>query len=153
MKNPIKSGPLASIPLAPLVLGVAGVLPFALATIALWVGPQSWQSTAATAVTAYGFVILAFLGGVHWGRALSSGSKVQFVWSVLPSLAAFFAAFLARPSALAVLAVAFIAAGIYDIIAFGRAGPQWYATLRIWLTILVTPLLALSAVALAGSAG
>ena len=73
-------------PLA-LLLGAAGLVPF-LACGLLAVTPNG--DRAAEALAAYGAVILAFLGGVHWGFALPEpsgrGERGRLALGVLPSL-------------------------------------------------------------------
>ncbi len=109
--------------------------------------PAWYVPIASYFVLVYAFVILSFLGGVHWGRALSSGHPLLFVWSVIPSLLAFGAAGVHRPLALALLSAAFVVVGIYDVLTFRREGPRWYASLRVWLTVIVAVSLAVVAFA------
>lgn len=131
----------------PFLLGFAGVLPFAGSTFVLWNGPAPLAGAALTVVCAYAFIILAFLGGVHWGVALSSGRALQYVWSVTPSLVALAASLCPIPVMLAILSAAYIAAGVLDVLVFRRDGPAWYAALRVWLTVIVAPLLLAAAFA------
>lgn len=134
-------------PALPYALGFAGVVPFAASTAVLWAGPAAWQDAALTVVCAYALIILAFLGGVHWGIALASGRAWQFVWSVVPSLVALSAALFPVPAMLCALAAAYVAAGVVDVVVFRRDGPAWYVTLRLWLTVLVAPLILAAAFA------
>lgn len=137
-------------PVVPLLLGAAGVIPFVAATAWL-VGTVSEARVAAFAVAAYGIAILAFLGGVHWGRALGlsgdagkPGPGSDYLWSVLPSLAGVAALALSPPLTLATLAAAFTFVGCYDVAFFRRRGPAWYARLRVVLTVVVVLLLAVA---------
>lgn len=132
-------------PRLPVALGAAGLIPFLALTAACVVleGPLARLSVDAVAV--YGVIILAFLGGVHWGRGLASGRALDFLWSVTPALIGFFAAFLPAPWALGALSAAFTLAGIYDVGTFRHVGPQWYARLRVWLTLVVAIALAIAA--------
>ncbi len=76
-----------SLPPLALVLGLAGLIPFALCGYGA-VG--SFGDRAAVALAAYGAVILAFLGGVHWGFALPEPSgraeRARLGLGVVPSL-------------------------------------------------------------------
>ena len=130
-------------PTVPLLLGIAGLLPFLAA--AIWLIITITQGApAALLLAAYGVAILAFLGGVHWGRGLSGGRAGDFVWSVLPALVGVGVLFLSPPWTLAALSAAFAMAGIYDVVLFRAAGPAWYAQLRIALTLVVVLTLAVA---------
>jgi len=126
----------------PVALGLAGLLPFLAAAAGTALLPVAAAGTAATAAAVYGGLILAFLGGVHWGRALNAASDAAVTWAVTPSLIAFFAAFLPLAWTLAILAGGFVLAGLVDWAVFSRIGPRWYVRLRIVLTAVVTVALA-----------
>ena len=59
-------------PLPPLalILGIAGIIPFAVFSIASVGESPGSALTATRGLVGYGAVILAFLGGVHWGFTL-----------------------------------------------------------------------------------
>jgi len=92
-RHPVLSGDRSAPALERLLrgLGYGGVLPFALGLLAvallrdpvlrLWAGQLT---------LAYGAVILAFLGAVHWGRLLERGTlpraPLLAFWGVLPSV-------------------------------------------------------------------
>ena len=76
------------LPLFALLLGAAGLIPFAvLGLLAVAQGGDR----AAAALVAYAAVILSFLGAVHWGFALQEpsgrGERARLLLGVLPSLA------------------------------------------------------------------
>ena len=85
-------------PLA-VALGILGIIPFALLGIgAVGASPDS-SLTAARALVGYGAVILAFLGGVHWGFTLSEeedarAERARLTLGVVPSLVGWSAIFL-----------------------------------------------------------
>ena len=132
-----------------LYLGLAGVLPFWLATMLFWshADPVGTSPAAALAI-AYGAIILAFLGGVRWGLAIAPCGRVPaagtLTLSVLPALAGFAAMFTPPLFALAVLVSGFLLQALWDVMSAdnGRL-PQWFATLRMILTALVVPALLL----------
>ena len=97
------------------------------------------------ALLAYGAAILSFLGGVHWGLAIVSGSnadqqalRTRLFVSVIPSLAAWVALLVPEKPGLLILATA-IAGMLWVDMRTTRAGnaPQWYPKLRIPLTCIV----------------
>ncbi|WP_420393515.1 DUF3429 domain-containing protein [Acuticoccus sp.] len=131
-------------PMVPVTLGLAGLLPF-LATSAAAAFLPSWQAVATLAAALYGIAILSFLGGIHWGRALTTGRAGEYVGSVVPSLVAVFAMVLPPPWALGVLSSAFAVVGAIDVALLSKTGPAWFARLRLVLTVVVVIALAVSA--------
>ena len=132
------------IPRSALLLGLAGVLPFAWGAMNLLVprlgdlsldllGPRF---TGRTLLLLYGTIILSFMSGVIWGfatRASGRHATVLYALSTLPALWALALGF----SALA-LALGFLALLALDAHA-QRAGlaPPWWLRLRLLLTALV----------------
>lgn len=60
-------------PALAIVLGVAGLVPFAVCGLLAVTSGAETATRGLLALLAYGAVILAFLGGVHWGFALPAG--------------------------------------------------------------------------------
>jgi glutaredoxin len=72
-------------------LGYGGLLPFVLGLLAVGLIPEAaLRERAADLTLAYGAIILAFLGAVHWGRLLERGTLAEApmlaVWGVMPSV-------------------------------------------------------------------
>jgi hypothetical protein len=84
------------LPMLATLLGLAGLLPFIGCGLAA-LGPQGDRAT--LALVAYGAVILAFLGGVHWGFALEDpigrAERQRLVLGVAPALIGWVALLLA----------------------------------------------------------
>lgn len=139
--DPIGEG--GAIPKAALVLGWAGVIPFAAGGLALLLGtgPIREGVWVLVPLLAYGALILSFLGGVRWGLAFrirdEEGQAKALALSVLPSLAGWIGVCLyAHPGvAIMVLICGHVVQGAYDV-ASARDGlaPAWYGRLRIQLT-------------------
>jgi hypothetical protein len=138
------------LPTLAIALGVLGLIPFigcALATLSL-AGTQSDQFF--WALLAYGGVILAFMGGVHWGFALGDeagrGERPRMLVAIVPPLVAWVALFLPvvlpRISGLIALIAGFIAAIAIDL-QMRRRGlmPPGYLWLRWALTVVVIAIL------------
>lgn len=136
------------VPLAALLLGLAGVIPFAWGALTILVpalgdwslGTLGTRFTGRTLLVVYGTVILSFMAGTVWGFATRRGgdgrglgAALLFALSTAPALWAFALGF----SALA-LAVGFLALLILDAHA-QRDGlaPPWWMRLRLLLTALV----------------
>ena len=56
----------------PSILGWAGLVPFGLATLGTHSGLEALVRYGFLGGTAYGAVILSFLGAVHWGLAMGA---------------------------------------------------------------------------------
>lgn len=120
-------------------LGWSGLLPFALLAVAVMAGP--WRDAALSAFLAYSAVILSFLGGVRWGRAMAQGaSSRQLAWAVTPSLVAWPALMLPAPAALGVLAAAYVVVAALDGRLDRLPAPDWYPLLRVRLSAAVVGL-------------
>ncbi|NCO20543.1 MAG: DUF3429 domain-containing protein [Rhodobacterales bacterium] len=137
------------IPTAPLVLGLAGLIPFvwgALCVIfpdlATWgarmIGPRF---VGPYVQLAYGTVILSFMSGVLWGfaaRARGAVAATGYALSVLPALWAFF--FVGGGPVSATIYLMFGFAGLLALdLMFWRQdlAPGWWMNLRVILTVVV----------------
>lgn len=131
------------IPKAPLLLGLAGLLPFfgGAATV-IWpldsTGPLATLNGHAI-LTFYGITILAFMSGVLWGFATQSPAAIAaqgYALSVLPALWGFFTLFVSDEAMrLLALAVGFLALLPLDRRARSlKEAPEWWLTLRVLLT-------------------
>jgi hypothetical protein len=131
-----------------LLLGWAGVLPFAALSAALLAGFEPAREFAGRALPAYAAVILGFMGGVQWGLEMSRAAPARpgkdaswrggYIVSVLPALLAAGTLLLAPQGALLLLAAGFAALLMYDLMrARAGVGPGWYPRLRIALTCAV----------------
>ncbi len=134
------------VPAAAKWLGALGAMPFVfLSGLGLVLqGPQ--QAQASFALAAYGAVILSFLGGIHWGLAISENgaerrrisSNRRLALSVVPSLVAWCALLLPDLATLPVLAASFAVMLAIDWRAARRGeAPPWYPKLRWPLTTAV----------------
>ena len=136
-----------SLPALAVLLGIGGLLAF-IACGVLAVTPSGERG--AQALAAYGAVILAFLGGVHWGFALPEpsgrGERLRLSLGVLPSLAGWVALLLTlavnAEAGLGLLLIGFVATTLVE--ARGAdAGlvPLGYMRLRYGLSALVVTVL------------
>lgn len=130
----------AALPRSVAWLGYGGLLPFLGLAFACRIdfhhGPV-WSE----ALLAYGAVILAFVGALHWAFAMSldeldeSRRTAWFAWSVVPALVAWPAMLLPADYAVPLLVAGFLAHYLQDRRLAARAGlPGWYLPLRLRLT-------------------
>jgi len=144
------------IPSAAKTLGALGAVPFIILALASPFLEAPYQERTDFALTAYGAVILSFLGGIHWGLVISDDGPVlndgaifaRRTISVIPSLVGWGALLLSRPSGQLILAAAFFALLLFDLHA-GRKTQTltWYPKLRLPLTIVVIASLTFAALA------
>ena len=129
----------AGIPLAPLMLGLAGLIPFwGLAFLLLLHGAFGLNpSTLDLALATYAAVIISFLGGIRWGLAIRAEDiGGNYAISVVPSLIAWALLAAPEPWRLVGLGLAALVLGPIDL-GLVRAGlaPRWFGRLRIILSI------------------
>ena len=127
-------------------IGLAGATPF------LAAAPRN---LVVHALIGYGATILSFLGGAHWGLAISPQNisdrenlPARLIVSVIPSLVGWSALLVAETTGLFILAVG-VAALLWVDLRAARLSqvPSWYPKLRIPLTGAVVAALLLVALA------
>jgi hypothetical protein len=134
----------ASSPRVPLLLGVAGLIPFVGLSLALASGfvlPLfADDDSMRVALVGYGVAILSFLGGVRWGLAIRESeagdgkANRDFIIAVVPALIGWFAWFQPSPADLWWLVVAHIVLALLDYgLACRIIVPEWYGRLRLAL--------------------
>lgn len=137
------------IPTAPLLLGLAGLIPFVWGALTYVNEPlASWGASAfgprfvgPYVQLFYGSVILSFMSGVLWGfatKAKGSQAATGYVLSVIPALWAFFMTGGGPTTAGMNLIFGFLGLLALDY-AFSSWGltPAWWMRLRVLLTTIV----------------
>jgi len=140
---------MTKIPTAPLLLGLAGLIPFLWGAATVLITPlYEWslitfgsRFVAPFILLSYGTVILSFMSGVLWGfatKAKGAQAASCYALSVLPALWAFFMVGGGPTSSGMNLIFGFVALLGLDA-AFSHWGltPQWWLPLRVALTICV----------------
>jgi hypothetical protein len=141
----------SAVPRPAVLLGWAGVMPFALLTAAIVLGIEPLSLDARAALLAYGAAILSFLGGAQWGVLLPRNpEEASLLWrygvSVLPALLGFLCLLAPHTLGLVGLAAGLIGLLAYDLSTVrGGLAPGWYGTLRLQLTGSVVVLLTAAA--------
>lgn len=128
------------IPSNALILGYAGVIPFAASAALVALANGEVRLLALDGFLVYGAVILSFLGGIRWGAAAtaSAGTVRGLVFSVLPSLwAAFFLWWPSDHISAWGLMAGFVLMGLADWLYPGLKVAAWMLPLRVWLTLAV----------------
>lgn len=146
---------LLRVPRMPLVLGLAGLLPFLWGALTAHLGGFGAEAllgarlVGGAALVSYGTVILCFMSGVLWGfatRLTGAAALRGYIYSVIPALWAFFC--VGGAGSLLALMLGFAALLALDMW-FVRAGaaPDWWMPLRLVLTSVVLACLVLGALA------
>jgi len=126
-------------------LGMLGLIPFVAIAVASLLVDGLLKSELLFAQVAYGAVILSFLGGVHWGLALTDHKRLNGKngWhilgiSVIPALIGWLALIPQSRTGLMMLVAGFILMLWIDIRASATGNvPPWYPRLRWRLTLVV----------------
>lgn len=143
-----------AIPRMPLILGLAGLLPFLWGAItAISPTMQAWgvnvigpRFVGPFVSLFYGAIILSFMSGVLWGfsaRLEEKQAATGFFLSVLPALWVFFTTGSGASSSAVTLMIGFLGVLVLDWY-FWRMGatPPWWMQLRMLLTAIVVGSLA-----------
>ena len=123
-------------------LGYAGLLPFAVLSLLLWLVKADLHPYVATALLCYGAVIASFLGGIHWGIAFSLAphksepAKRHLLWSVSLAGGAWVAAMMPAFAGLPLLGLVFVISYLVDRKWWPQAGLGAWLTLRFRLSML-----------------
>ena len=122
--------------LAARILGVAGLIPFYVLALLAW--RDDLCAVALAAVEEYAAVILAFLGAVHWGRALAGLDGRNHIgtlaFGVIPALLGWLALLLPVEFSLPMLIAGLVLVWGTEQMMFFDALPDWYRRLRHLLT-------------------
>ena len=114
-------------------LGYLGLTPFVVGAVTALLS-QELVSLAFQAFVLYSIAILSFMGGVHWGLALITGTRqsTRLLISVVPVVAAWICLIaLPAPLTLAVLGGGFIAQWFIDRPILAELPiPSWYLEMR-----------------------
>ena len=125
------------------VLGYGGALPFLCGAIAASQQVAVLGLAPAQLLLSYGAIILSFLGGLHWGRVITSSNPNKrsdpawLIWSVCPSLLGWVALLLPIKFGAVVLSLCFLTALQIDQKLFReQIWPAWMRPLRLHLSLI-----------------
>ena len=117
-------------------LGYAGLLPFVAGAVLVWLVRPEVHPYVALALSGYAAVILSFLGGIHWGRAMREPTPPLpwLVWGVVPSLVAWLAMLMPANASLVVFGLALLGCYAVDRRLYPKQGVAHWLTLRFRLS-------------------
>ena len=125
------------------ILGYGGALPFLFGAMAASLKVAVFGLAPAYLVLSYGAAILSFLGGLHWGRVITSpnangsSDSTWLIWSVCPPLLGWVALLLPVKVGAVVLSLCFLVALQIDQRLFReQTWPAWMRPLRLHLSLI-----------------
>lgn len=119
------------------LLGHAGLLPFVLGALLVWVGlAPDLHAFVTLALSAYAGIIVSFLGGIHWGLAFrhSAPPASLFIWGVVPSLVGWLAVIMPPYAGLVVHGAMLVVCYLVDRRVYPVQGVGHWLTLRFRLS-------------------
>ncbi|MBW8848214.1 MAG: DUF3429 domain-containing protein [Burkholderiales bacterium] len=120
-------------------LGYAGLIPFVLGSALIWlIGDRDLDQHAfvSLALSAYAGLVIAFLGGIHWGLSFARGlpGRQPLVWGVCAALLGWLGVLMAPYAGLALHGGVLIACYVVDRRVYPQLGAADWLTLRFRLT-------------------
>ena len=132
-------------------LGYAGLIPFVLLAVLMWLVDAELLPFVAIALGGYAAAIVSFLGGVHWGIGFIKGEaapRFHFIWGVVPSLIAWLALMMPAYASLPLLGLVVVACYAVDSKIYPAAGLGSWLPMRLRLTVVATASCVLGAAAI-----
>ena len=117
-------------------LGYAGLIPFIAGAGLVWLVRADAHPYVTLALSAYGAVIVSFLGGIHWGLAFRHAEPptLLLAWGVVPSLVAWLAVMMPPAAGLVVLGAMLLACYAVDRRLYPAQGAGHWLVLRFRLS-------------------
>jgi hypothetical protein len=117
-------------------LGYLALVPFVLGALAIWLVRLDDRIFATAALSAYAAVVVAFLGGIHWGFGFRQDAPPPrlFIWGVVPAIVASVALVMQPSAALVIHGVMLVACYLVDRRIYPQQGAARWLVLRFRLT-------------------
>lgn len=117
-------------------LGHAGLVPFVLGALLVWIVNAEAHPYVTLALSAYAAMVVSFLGGIHWGVGFRHDDPPAslFVWGVLASLFAWVAVMMPANAGLVLDGVLLVLCYLVDRKVYPAQGLARWLTLRFRLS-------------------
>jgi hypothetical protein len=121
-------------------LGYAGLVPFVLGCVLIWlIGDRDLDQHAfvSLALSAYAALVIAFLGGIHWGLSFARGlpGRQPLVWGISAVLLGWLGVLMSPYAGLALHGGVLIACYVVDRRVYPQLGAADWLMLRFRLTL------------------
>src|SRR6266704_6619808 len=117
-------------------LGYAGLAPFVLGALLVWLVRDDALAYATLALSGYAAAVVAMLGGIHWGLGLRQSapsalpSALPFAWGVVPTVVASIAVIMPAHAGLVIHGAMLIVCYLVDRRVYPAHGLAGWLTLR-----------------------
>jgi Protein of unknown function (DUF3429) len=121
-------------------LGYLALLPFVIGAALVWIVREQAHPYVTSALSAYAAVVLAFIGGIHWGFGFAQAHAQPrlFVWGVVPALVAWVAVVMQPYAGLVVHGVMLVVCYLVDRKVYPALGAARWLTLRFRLSMVAS---------------
>jgi Protein of unknown function (DUF3429) len=121
-------------------LGLLALLPFVVGAALVWFVRMPAQAHVAAALSAYAAVVVAFIGGVHWGFGFlrPAAPPLLFVWGVVPALVACVAVLMPPRAGLVVHGGMLVVCYLVDRRVYAEVGAGRWLLLRFRLSVVAS---------------
>ena len=121
-------------------LGYLALLPFVVGAALVWIVRADAHPYVTSALSGYAAVVLAFIGGIHWGFGFREENATPrlFVWGVVPSLVAWVAVVMQPYAGLVLHGVMLVVCYLVDRKVYPAHGAARWLTLRFRLSVVAS---------------
>ena len=121
-------------------LGYLALLPFLAGASLVWIVRADAHPYVSSALSGYAAVVLAFIGGIHWGFGFRENNAQPrlFVWGVVPALVAWVAVVMQPYAGLVVHGVMLVVCYLVDRKVYPKHGAARWLTLRFRLSVVAS---------------
>ena len=121
-------------------LGALALLPFVLGAGLVWIVREEAHPHVTAGLSAYAAVVVAFIGGIHWGFGFREPSPPAglFIWGVVPAIVACIAVVMPPYAGLVVHGVMLVACYLVDRKVYPRHSAAAWLTLRFRLSVIAS---------------
>lgn len=122
-------------------LGYAGLAPFVALALLLWLVTDEAHPYVAVALSSYAAMVIAFLGGIHWGIGLRHNApqrRLHMLWGATAAVLAWIAVVMPAYAGLPLQAALLVVCYLVDRKTWPEAGLRDWMTMRFRLTAVAT---------------
>jgi hypothetical protein len=121
-------------------LGYLALLPFVVGALVVWLVRDDARGYATAGLSAYAAVVIAFIGGIHWGFGFRQTAPATslFTWGVVPALVACIALVMQDSAGLVIHGLMLAVCYAVDRKVYPAQGAAAWLTLRFRLSVVAS---------------